>query len=566
MQAGENLRRLIRIARATARDARAFRLRRAEARERRDLVEGHPFLRALLPESDGRHVLIMSMSGDLQQVRLEALLGKALQVHGARVTVLTFRSHRAAVHEFHGLGIRRLVYYEDYAAQRQAIEVEAKALAARCRTLADWKDLQYQGARVGRHALSTVVRARYQPRIDLDAEGVRAELTRYVALGIESYRGASALLKKLRPDCLLTIERGYVSVGAIFDVALERAIPVVQLQASHRDDAFMLKRYNLRNRDVQPRSLSSETWNRLIVDGLTGEREARLFAELEERETSKWFLAKRIKHSDRRRSAHRLRADLRLDSERKVAVLFSHVLWDASMFYYRDLFEDQGEWFAETVRLAAADDSVQWIVKLHPALLWKLRSEGADTEPAELGLIRAAVGELPPHMRLVMPDDDVATADLFEIADAGVTIRGTVGIEAPCLGIPVLTAGTSDYAGRGFTVDAESRQEYMANVRRIKDLERLDEKQVRLARLYAYGIFCERPWRLSSLALDYLPVGRAGDTLEHKFRLNVCTLDELRRAADLGAFARWLLDSDDEDFAEEQPVAAGPAYGVRTAS
>ena len=36
------------------------------------------------------------------------------------------------------------------------------------------------------------------------------------------------------------------------------------------------------------------------------------------------------------------------------------------MFYGRDLFADQEEWFVETVRAAAANDAVNWVVKLHP--------------------------------------------------------------------------------------------------------------------------------------------------------------------------------------------------------
>src|SRR5256885_13780895 len=65
--------------------------------------------------------------------------------------------------------------------------------------------------------------------------------------------------------------------------------------------------------------------------------------------------------------------------------------------------------------------------------------------------LREAVGELPPHVRLIRPDDDVDNVDLFRIVDAGVTIRGTVGLELPRLGVPVLTAGAGDSARRGVT-------------------------------------------------------------------------------------------------------------------
>ena len=34
---------------------------------------------------------------------------------------------------------------------------------------------------------------------------------------------------------------------------------------------------------------------------------------------------------------------------------------------------------------------------------------------------------------------------LFKVIDYGITVRGTIGIELPCFGIPVITAGTGRY-------------------------------------------------------------------------------------------------------------------------
>jgi hypothetical protein len=523
------------------------------ARDRRQVGRWAASLPALgedlsgLARSDRPHVLIVSLTQDAEQIQLESILAKAMQARGSRVTVLVFADLEVR-RRFRALGVRGLVYYEDFVPARLQWEPEVGPLLAGVDDLSAYRDLVYRDARVGRHALSTVVRERHEPRIELDEPGVRAALERHVRHGMEGARVGERLLDEVSPDLLLMIERGYVGVGAIFDVALERGLPVVQLQSSHRDDAFTLKRYTLDSRDIQPRSISPETWRMLLVDGMTPERERRLEEEIAERETGKWFLAKRVKHSDRRRAPDQVRRDLGLDPDRKVAVLFSHVLWDASMFYGTDLYPDQGKWFAETLRVAAADDRVQWLVKLHPALLWKLRHDEVGARPVELDIVRDVVGDLPAHMRLLMPDDDVATADLFSFIDAGVTIRGTVGIELPCLGIPALTAGTSDYSDRGFTVDASSIADYEANVRGVAELPRLSDHQVRLARLYAYGIFCRRPWRFSTFSLDYLPVDEAGDTLEHRMTVYASTPEELRSAPDLERFARWAVETDDADY------------------
>ena len=538
----------------------------AARRETAALRRDHPGIAQDLSgfeRPDGRHILIISLSDDVHQARLEAILAKALQLRGAHVSILTWRSAPRAQRLFRALRIRDLVFYDDFAGASGDYRDEAARVVERSATVRDLLRFEYRGARVGRQALSTVVRARHEPRIDLDAPGMRDAIRNTLEYAIGGVDQAGRALDATGADQLLLVERGYAGFGSIFDVALQHNIPVVQFQAAHRDDAFQLKRYRLETRDQHPRSLDPQTWTRLLGEGLTEERERTVEAELEAREGGKWFMARRIRHSGRKRGPEELRRALGLDPGRKVAVLFSHVLWDASMFYGQDLFSDQGRWFAETVKLAAEDHAVQWLVKLHPALYWKLRNDNVTTEASEIQMIREAVGSLPAHMQLLQPDDDVDNADLFQIIDAGVTIRGTVGLELPQLGVPVLTAGTSDYAGRGFTVDSETIEEYERNVRSIADLDKLDEEQVRTAQLYAYGIFCVRPWRFRSFALDYLPVGDAGDSLEHRLRYVVRSFEELQQADDLAAFARWVIESDDADYVDESLLDERADYARR---
>lgn len=524
---------------------------RAEARARKDArtaagaLEG--LLHAVQPAPGGRRILVVSLTDDTQQVVLETVLTKALQVRGGEIFVLAGRSHRTGTATLRRLSAGRLVFYEDYAPARANWHARGREAIRGFRTMRDFKEYQYRGARIGRQALSSVVRARYEPRIDLNDPEFQEAVAAMVGAGMQSVETSERLLDDVKPDALLMIERGYTGVGAIFDTALARGIPVIQFMASHRDDAFVLKRYTLENRELHPRSLDAASWERLRAEPFGQEEESRLTAELAQRDDAQWFLARRFRHFSRSRPAEELRRDLGLDS-RKIAVLFSHVLWDASMFYGSDVFDDQGQWFAETIRLAAQDDSVQWLVKLHPALYWKHRNEGIEAEPAELSMIRDAVGELPDHMRLVSPDADIANADLFELVDVGVTIRGTVALELPPLGVPVLTAGTSDFTGHGFTLDAADRAEYERNVRGIAQLGKLDSEQTRLARLYAYGVFCRRPWHISSFALEYLPLDEAGDTLEHRVRVHLRDEAALRAADDLRQFAEWVLHSDEPDF------------------
>jgi len=497
-----------------------------------------------------RTVLIVSLSNSTEQTKIEGLMTKALQAHGGRVAIFTFRGAYRGVNVFRAFGLGKcLRFYEDYAPSTAWLE-GARALMAHCRTVHDFKVLDYRGARVGRQALGSVVRTRHDPIVDLDDPSFREDVANAIAYGMEGAQIADSLLDAVKPDVLLMNERGYAGLGAFFDVALRRGIPAIQFGQAHRDDAYHLKRYTLDSRELPPRGLDEETWQALAEDGWTDARQARLDEELAARETGRWFMARRVRHGKQRGSAEALATDLGLVPGKRTVSLFAHVLWDASMFYGRDLYPDQGVWFRETLRLAAEDDSVQWLVKLHPALLWKLQSNQVEEDPAELDIIRATLGELPPHMKLLMPDHDVDNRELFELLDAAVTIRGTVGMELPQLGVPVLTAGTSDYAGRGFTVDADTVEEYEANVRRIGELPRLDADAIRKAKLYAYGVFCRKPWVYTSYRTDFMTEGFQSDRIQYKTHFHgLRTRAEVEQAEDLAALARFTLESDASDFA-----------------
>jgi capsule polysaccharide export protein KpsC/LpsZ len=135
------------------------------------------------------------------------------------------------------------------------------------------------------------------------------------------------------------------------------------------------------------------------------------------------------------------RNTLGLSSDRKVALIFPHILWDGSFFFGEDLFDDYTEWLVETIRAAVANPRLQWVVKLHPAHVVKTKQGNYPEKPAELKVIEQVFGTLPAHLKLVYPDTEISTYSLLEIADYTITVRGTVGIEAALFGIPVVTAG-----------------------------------------------------------------------------------------------------------------------------
>jgi hypothetical protein len=66
----------------------------------------------------------------------------------------------------------------------------------------------------------------------------------------------------------------------------------------------------------------------------------------------------------------------------------------------------------------------------------------------------------------------------------------------------VLTAGTGRYSGKGFTVDARTREEYLAHIARIQEVPALTEAQIQDGIRYAYYVFKARPARYGEMFAD----------------------------------------------------------------
>jgi hypothetical protein len=537
---------------ALERLSRRFVLERDLRRLRAD--HGAAFAAIDAPPPDAPPVLLVSLTEFVYQLKLEGLLGAALKLAGRRPVALVQSGSWIPRKYFEAFGIDDLVVLDDYLdeqAQSEAAQEAAQLLSSG----ADLRSLTFRGASIGRHVLSTLSRALHEGAVDPTTPETRAKLGELLPRTLAATIAAERLLDDLRPELALFLERNYAAEAPVSDLALERGIDVIQFVSGFQDDELVFKRYTRETRRLHPRSLSEQSWEVAGAMPWGTDQERELDAELERRYRNVSALSQRLQGWTHDHSREELLESLGLDPAKKTAVVFSHILWDANMFYGDDLFADQEAWFVETLRAAAANERVNWIVKLHPANVWKLRREGLTGELDEERAIRQEIGSLPPHVAVLRPESEISTRSVFGAADYGITIRGSVGFELPCLGVPVLTAGTGFYAGRGFTVDSATAEEYLERLGRIEEISPPTPEQVELARRHAYALFRLRPLRFTSFVATIRPLEQMGHPLDHDVELRTGDLGD---AEDLRRFRSWALGSKELDYLEPPGLGTSP--------
>ncbi len=524
---------------------------------RSTLVDSHFIRESNLITDPIKRVLIASMTTDIYPIKMEAMLATGLRLEGWSPTVLTSRLHTWAKSYFEAFGIEDFIYWEEFSLshieRRKCVEDAAEFLTQDLSFQAA-KGWTYLGAWIGPQILSAISRSNHQGAPDLSDPIIRSELERLLPRTLENVIQSRKLIDTFKPVLTLINEANGPIMGPIIDTAVQKGSSVAQYVQPSRDDALVLKRLTPETRRIHPNSVSRATLEKLMARPWGQGEERALTEELDNRYNGKWFLQNRNQQYTTQESQKKICRKLDLDPNKKTAIIFSHVLWDANLFYGDDLFEDYGHWFVETVRAATRNPNLNWVVKMHPANAWKRARDNAKGEPAETKLIREKIGLLPDNVKLLQPESEISTMALFRICDFGITVRGTTGIELPCFGKSILTAGTGRYSDLGFTIDSRSRVEYLNRLSELHTYPAMTPEQTLLAKRHAHAVFRIRPWSMKSFrsVFNYPKVGRHPLDQNLKFECN--TIEAIQKNQDLKKWAVWATDLKNIDYIDIFPV------------
>ena len=524
--------------------------------ERRDLAQTRretAWVRRLpAPARDAPVALVALYRDDVFDAKIGLVLATALRMHGMRpvLTVPSARTRRA-IHYGRAFGVGDCILQEDVAldpADERGRDRAADDLLAGPLDFDSITEWDFRGWNVGRHVLSTLIRLTFDGAPDLSVDSHRVLLGDVTREVLTNLLRAERVFDDLRPTVVVLEEANYSVNGPLADVATARGADVVQTIQTWRDDALMSKRLTAANRREDPKSVAPETFARLASTPWTSALDDELDHDFAQRYGGSWQLSRQFQPDTEARSRDEVLDELDLDPSKKTAVVFAHVLWDATLFFGVDLFANYSDWLVQTVGAAIESPGVNWIVKTHPSNVFRSAHGDVSGEASELVLLEEHFAHLPTHVRILRPETAISSLSLYRMADYGVTVRGTPGLEMASLGRAVFTAGTSAYAGHGFTHDSATRDEYLGRLRTIDEYGPLTDEQTRLARRAAHALFVRRPWAPRSFRLTFDFPERGWNPFDRNVTLLAASADAVHAAGDLDRWAEWVLGSRDADY------------------
>lgn len=490
---------------------------------------------------NGKKIMLVSF-GTVYSTKLESILVGPMMLGGCSVLVF-IRNRGTFLQRFYYscFGIRKIIYGAQISVEmpsRNELEVVKNKLIVACKSIHNLKDFEYRGVNIGITLITTIQRQGFIADFDPSTPDIQDKILYKLNEVIRWVLVCEQIISLENPDAILMIEANDWN-RPLVDIAIKAKIDVIQMIQPAEDDGLIFKRINSETRGMHPNSINQENLAKYLVDQ---DWERQLKDQFRKRYDGYWSLQSRNQPDVIKVDHSFINRELQLDVKKKNAIIFSHILWDANLFYGKDLFEGYADWLSSTIREAVNNTEVNWILKLHPANIWKRKFENVKGEYTEVSLLKEQnLWPLPNHIKLLYPDSKISTDSLFLIADYGVTVRGTVGVELPCFGVRTFTAGTGRYSGLGFTEDFNEKRGYLEALQNIHKYPPLDEGAVHLAKKHAYLLFCKRSWKFTNFKVTQGNLS-AKNPLAYNIKLNKGFFEKMTQSPELKVWEAWFLD------------------------
>ena len=510
-----------------------------------------------------KKALFCNLLSSVAGAKAEALYAHFLAQRGYAVTVVLRGPNRITERIFSSVLGVEFVYLDTYTKRLDDADIEhqARTIIEQGSTVQKLLDLTVDKVRIGKNSLSWVARQLRAGSINLTDPEHRSLVDETIKKSIIAFRASQVIVSEIKPDLALFLERGYTPAGELFDICIASGVNTIQWLGAPQSGTFLFKRYNSTNQVYHPLALDPVSWQKIKEMDWSQERDDLLMDKLQSHyKSGAWFNRQQLQENKTIKTQNEIVSQMGLDPSKKIAVIFTHILYDATFFYGESLFADYAEWLTETVREAIANPNLNWLIKVHPVNVWRSAADGVPMEQLEATLLHDTFGVLPDHVKIIPADTDINTYSLFEIIDYGLTVRGTVGIELPCYGIPAVTAGTGRYSGNGFTVNPKTVKEYRLILAHLHLRGSLTDGEINLARRYAFGSFFLRPKKIDFFNFDF----HANDYNQPLFAANTYVRKADGDAKDMNAIADWMVNNNELDlldwdaFLNEVPMKKTP--------
>ena len=489
-------------------------------------------LKIQIPQSNykSNKKLFIYGRNNFNQILLQIPIIFSAKFNGYRITAILSEPVFWIVSLYKKIGVEDFVFYNNL-----FHKMKNKSLSLIMNKIIN-KDITYRGVNIKKIIHSTLLRKEKVGEINFNTYDSTI-LEKQVLFCLNLIDSLDETFSNYKPDLFIFEDRGYIPEGIFFNYALNRGWDVIEFHTGHKPNLINLKRYNHKNSKTHPFSINKKVFSYIQNKYSFSYLKKKVLQELEEcYETEKWFAEVGTTRNKVKVEKDYFFKHFNLDKKKKTACLFNHILWDATFFWGEDLFRNYQEWLLKSVSEMQKNSQINWLIKCHPANVVKNFRDNSNVFSEE-NILAQNFDNLPSNIKIIPSNSPFSTFSILKFIDFCITVRGTVGMEAACLNIPVLTAGTGRYDKFGFTFNSNSRGEYLRKLRNINNLK-ITKKHQHNSLIFTYATLFLKQLETNTIKYDFLN--------DRSANLNV-RLNNDFSGKDILSIAKW-LESKEEDL------------------
>lgn len=377
----------------------------------------------------------------------------------------------------------------------------------------DISEYKLEGLSIGEHALAGTLRFFAKASIDDEPQGASV-LRRYFEAALLTTFATRNLLGKVHFDAAVFHHGIYVPQGLIGEVARNAKVRVVNWNPAYRKQSFIFSHDDTYHHTLMWEPV--ERWQNMLW---TAETEVAVVNYLQSRwhGTQDWIWF----HDRPNFDVDAIYKTLGLDRTKPCVGMLTNVMWDAQLHYPANAFPNMLDWVVETIEYFSKRLDVQLIIRVHPA---EVRGALPSRQPV-VAEIRNRFPVLPKNVFVIGPESDISTYTLAGLCDSVIIYGTKTGVELTSMGIPTVVAGEAWIRNKGLTLDATSRESYLAILDQLPLGKKMAEKQILLAKKYAFHFFLRRmiPLELTVPTTGWPP-----------YRLDLQNMNQLKQGESVG--------------------------------
>lgn len=493
------------------------------------------------------NIIFVSLFDEFYFFKIDILQGLYLKYSGKKITFLISRSSIFIRYYLNFLKIN-YIFHENHDMNHQnklKLELIMNKIN-NAENITDILKIKYKSFKLGKGIISTFFGKNRLSKIDFKSKGVKKELTVLAKEFIVSIQEMDSYINPKENYTFITSEKGFIPCFAIFEYCIENRIDFIEWKPAPKNNHITLKRFNKKNQDDHPFSLNKEKYQNFV--SLIDKNKAIKTIDImmnEKYKNNDWYLRDQYRAQTKKFNQTDIRSLLDFD-DRPICTIFSHILWDATFFYGKNLHADYTEWLIDVIQNASKNKNCQFLLKLHPDYHWKQDQHSGLLEEPEL--LDDLFIDIPENIRILGPDTQFNTYDIFQLSSSCITVRGTAGIEMACLQKNTITGGSGRYSGLGFTHDPDNLNSLEILIKNVHKIKKPDEENANKAKIFSYLLYYCRVLDLS----DFISIQHKKNSPKNPLFVNYTFNKNFKQinfdSLDNVNLLQWITESNETDF------------------